>query len=139
MNDWCFAPPPQPFPTPPDLIRVDGGYYHTTAQIEERTVFAWGRNHEYQCFVPAGPLITYSANYDHGVGVEDISSTDAFTNADGQPTLVRYSASDILMFNVMHGLGYAGADCNGDRVLDTLDYACFLARFERARRLWGLE
>lgn len=102
-------------------------------------MFAWGRNHEYQCFVPAGPFITYSANYDHGVGVEDISSTDAFTNADGQPTLVRYSASDILMFNVMHGLGYAGADCNGDRVLDTLDYACFLTRFERARRLWGLE
>ncbi|MBL9033104.1 MAG: hypothetical protein JNM80_15510 [Phycisphaerae bacterium] len=132
----CYKPPPSPFPQPPSLSLIKGGYYHSIGQLADGSLFAWGKNYATSvCDVPAGTFYDYSSNYDTGLAIERLNETDSFANADRDAVSPRFSLADIMAFQQRYGRGEEATDCNGDEVLDYRDILCFLRRHSRARLL----
>jgi len=127
----CFRQPPDPFPT--NILRPKGGYYHTTIQLDDGSLVAWGRNANpaQQCITPAGSFTIFSSSYDHGLAIE-LDDVDSYLNCDGSTTQPVINFDDILCFLSEDAAQNSYADCNGDSQLDAFDYTCFFSRYSRA-------
>lgn len=130
-DNTCYKPPPAPFPSVNSVLDFAGGYFHTTFQLANGSLFAFGKNTDGQCFTPAGSFVAFTSSYDHGLAIE-ATDADAYANCDDSTTPPILDANDILCFiaHYIHANPYA--DCNGDMSLTSEDIVCWYARFNRA-------
>ncbi|MBL9030730.1 MAG: hypothetical protein JNM80_03370 [Phycisphaerae bacterium] len=109
---------------------IDGGYYHTTIQLPNRTLRAWGKDLDQQSSgTPTGiTMFAFSASYDHGIGIVD-ELDSGYVNCDGSNGV---DVNDLACFMGRFAQGDWYGDCDGNNQLNALDLACFVSKYQLA-------
>ncbi|MFN0134071.1 MAG: RCC1 domain-containing protein [Phycisphaerales bacterium] len=124
----CYYEPPNPFST--ILHDIKGGYHHTTIQLPNRTLRAWGKDFDEQSSgTPTGiTIFAFSASYDHGIGIVD-ELDSGYVNCDGSNDV---DVNDLACFMSRFAQGDWYGDCDGNSELNALDLACFITKYQQA-------
>ncbi|MBL9031987.1 MAG: hypothetical protein JNM80_09805 [Phycisphaerae bacterium] len=118
----CLKHPPSPFPSQVNDAR--GGYFHSVIQRTDGSLTGWGRNDDYQSDTPPGSFISFSSSYNHGVAI-----STCYANCDNSYSQPVITPADLTCWLERFNAGDPGADCDGNGVLNSNDYECYLALY----------
>jgi alpha-tubulin suppressor-like RCC1 family protein len=106
------------------LVKVEGGYFHTTVVTQYGGLYAWGRSAGERLNTPAGRFKRVSSRFNHG-----LAEAVCYANCDMSTTSPVLSILDYNCFLNAYSEGDPSANCDGSTtppVLSVNDYNCFV-------------